>query len=337
MGCLSQIGVVIPAAGQGQRLRPHTLVKPKVMLEVAGKPIIGHIIDRLKGLNPAVICVVVPPQDTTIKDYLQVSFSERFQFVVQPEPKGLADAVLYAEAVVGRLPMLVLLGDTIIDANLEALLKEENAIGVKEVADPRRFGVVKLENGFVKEVVEKPLQPVSNLAIVGVYFFSESAPVFAALHRLRAEKRMVKNEFQFTDALQILVDAGRKIKTIEIANWFDCGTPEALIDTNRVLLTAIGGGCPREPGEQVQVIPPVAIAPNVVIEKSVIGPFVSVSKGARIVNSVVSDALVYQNAVIEKAVVTQGIVGEGAQLCGKGALVNIGPGEKVVLGEDVAV
>ncbi|MEO0069733.1 MAG: sugar phosphate nucleotidyltransferase [candidate division WOR-3 bacterium] len=329
---MSHLGIVIPAAGEGQRLRPHTLVRPKVMLEVAGKPIIGHIVDRLKELKPEVICVVVPPHDRTIKDYLQANFSLNFEFVVQPLPKGLADAVLCAEAAIRNLPMLVLLGDTILDVDLKALLNEESAIGVKEVADPRRFGVVKLQDGFVREVIEKPLQPVSNLAIVGVYFFAEPGPVFAALHRLIREKRMVKNEFQFTDALQIMADAGRKIKPIEIANWYDCGTPQALIETNRALLKALGRQGVAVSGEHSLLIFPVHIARDAVIENSIIGPFVSVSSGARIINSVVADALVYENAVIEKAVVSQGIVGENAEVRGKGEMVNIGPGERVVLG-----
>ncbi len=321
--------VVVPAAGEGQRLRPHTLIKPKVMLEVAGKPIIGHIIERLIALKPELICVVVPPEDKTIENYLQSNFSLPFKFVVQPVPKGLADAVLVAEDAVGDRPVLIILGDTILDFDLNTFTKEKNVIGVKEVTNPQRFGVVKLQNGLVHQVIEKPTEPVSNLAIVGIYFFSQPKPLYTALHQVIREGRMVKNEYQFTDALQILADGGINIKALPITNWYDCGTPEALLETNRVLLNQHQ----QEPlvvsNRGSIIIPPVSIAPDAVVEKSIIGPFVSLSAGVRIVNSIVVDALVYQNAVLKDTIVARGIVGESAQISGMKELLNIGPGEKI--------
>ncbi|MCL6466576.1 MAG: NTP transferase domain-containing protein [candidate division WOR-3 bacterium] len=324
-----KLAVIVPAAGEGQRLRPHTLRRPKVMLEVGGKPIIGHIFDRLMELHPERVCVVVPPHDQTIANYLRSNFSRDIRFVVQPQPRGLADAVLQARQEIEDMPVLIILGDTIVDTDFNRLINGDCIIGVKEVSDPRRFGVVLLENGLVKKVIEKPQEPVSNLAIVGVYFFADGRRMFEAVELLVRAGKMVKGEFQFTDALQSLADSGLAIKPLIIDNWLDCGTPAALLDTNRFLLEKTGGNNPHGCG-QVQatfIIPPVWIAPDAFIERSVIGPFVSVSARARITGSVVSDALIYQGAVVEQAVVCSGIVGEEAQIQGKTGLINIGPGE----------
>lgn len=325
-----RLGVIVPAAGEGQRLRPHTLCRPKVMLEVGGKPIIGHIFDRLQELAPERVCVVVPPGDRTIENYLRSNFSFELRFVVQPEPKGLADAVLRARGEVTGMPVLIILGDTILDTDFRQLLKGDCVIGVKAVSDPRRFGVVLLENGLVKKVIEKPQEPISNLAIVGVYFFADSAAMFQEVESLVRSGKMVRGEFQFTDALQALVDYGRAIKTTLIANWLDCGTPETLLETNRFLLGKLSDK-PHQACGQVKasfVIPPVWVAPDAFIERSVIGPFVSVSSGARITESVVGNALIYQNANVVRAVVLSGIVGEQAQVVGKTMLVNIAPGAR---------
>ncbi|MGQ9678956.1 MAG: sugar phosphate nucleotidyltransferase [bacterium] len=325
-----RLAVIIPAAGEGQRLRPHTLCRPKVMLEVGGKPIIGHIFDRLKELNPERVCVVVPPNDRTIENYLRSNFSFDLRFAVQPEPRGLADAVLRAKGEVEGMPVLIILGDTIIETNFHQLLKGNCVIGVKAVSDPRRFGVVLLENGLVRKVIEKPQEPISNLAIVGVYFFVDSSAMFDAVTSLVKQGKMVKGEFQFTDALQTLADDGHEIKATPIEHWLDCGTPEALLETNRFLLSKMGDKSHQRCG-QVQasfIIPPVSVAPDAFVEHSVIGPFVSVSSGARITESVVSNALIYQNATVVRAVVLSGIVGERAQVEGNKMLVNIAPGER---------
>ncbi|MEO0068367.1 MAG: sugar phosphate nucleotidyltransferase [candidate division WOR-3 bacterium] len=325
--------VVIPAAGEGQRLRPHTLARPKVMLEVAGKPIIGHILDRVSELNPDKVCVIIPPRDRTIKNYLTGNYPLPLEFVVQNEPKGLGHAVLCAQEAVADLPVLILLGDTIADCDLKQFLKNKSIIAVKEVSDPRRFGVVLLENGVIKRVIEKPKEPVSNLAIVGVYYFQESKVLYRALNRLVLENRIVNNEYQFTDALQILADGGIEIRTMAIDVWLDCGTPEAILETNRVLLRmtedrGLNTGASVPSLQRSVLIPPVHIADDAVIERSVVGPFVSVSSGARIFESVIRDALIYQGAQIECSFLEHSIVGENAQVKGRAGQVNVGPGMK---------
>ncbi len=317
-----KLNVLIPAAGEGQRLRPHTIGKPKVMLEVAGKPIIAHIIESIIKLNPEKVCVVVPPGDKTINRYLELNYDLPFETVVQEEPKGLGHALLCAEGVVKEGPVLILLGDTIVELDFTTLFNSGPAIGVKVVDDPRRFGVVLLENGMIKNVVEKPSTPISNLAIVGVYYFPAAEPLYRALNRLVIENRLVGREYLFTDALQILVDEGMEIRTVDVSVWLDCGTPEALLETNRVLLNR-QVNCPQITGSVV--IPPVLIADDAVVENSVIGPYVSVSSRAVVQESVISDSLVYQGAEVRRSVLWRSIIGEKARVEGVSKPVNVGP------------
>ncbi len=324
-----KLSIVIPAAGEGQRLRPHTRFKPKVMLEVAGKPIIAHIIERIMPLEPEKVCVIIPPQDKTISSYLKLNYNLPLEFIVQDEPKGLGHAVLCAERVVKDGPVLILLGDTIVDLDFSALFKAGSVIGVKMVADPRRFGVVVLQNGLIKKVVEKPSVPISNLAIVGVYYFPEAGPLYRALNRLVIENRLVGREYLFTDALQILIDEGMEIRTVDVEVWLDCGTPQALLETNRILLDR-QVNCRPIPGSVI--VPPVFVADDAVIESSVIGPYVNISSGAVVKESVISDSLICQGAGVRRSVLWWSIIGERAEVEGVAEPVNVGPETKLVRG-----
>jgi glucose-1-phosphate thymidylyltransferase len=273
--------------------------------------------------------VVIPPADDSIRSYLLANYRLPFQFVVQPEPKGLGHAVWCVREQTGDMPLLILLGDTIADFDFSRLPAEKNVIGVKEVADPSRFGVVILENGIIKKVIEKPKEPVSRLAIVGVYYFETPVLLYQALNRLVEERRLVGREYQFTDALQLLADEGVEIRTVEIDVWLDCGTPVALLETNRLLLKSATIEL-KLPGSRV--IPPVHIGEDVLIERSEIGPYVSVSAGARITDSVISDSIIYQGAKVERSVLQGAIVGENAEVIGVQGPLNLGPGMKLVRG-----
>lgn len=230
--------VVVPAAGEGRRLKPHTHTTPKVLLQVAGKPIIGHIMDRLVDVNPDEVIVIVGNQGSQIQDYLTKKYPFKFQFVEQKDPKGLGDAVSRVANFFTQesMPVLILLGDTIVDINFKELIGKENIIGTKAVDDPRRFGVVETRNSYVTKITEKPLEPKSNLAIVGIYYFTHASLLFESLQKIIREDHKTRGEYQLSDALQEMIDAGVKIKTLPVEYWLDCGTPEALIITNRYLL-----------------------------------------------------------------------------------------------------
>jgi len=235
------------------------------------------------------VIVVVGAQGEQVRRYLVSEYRCPFRFVQQTDPKGLGDAVYRARDSFAGEPILILLGDTIVDLDMSKMVGRNNIIGVKPVPDPRRFGIVELDGKYVRRLVEKPERPKSNLAIVGVYFLRDSARLFGALERLIARGRRTRGEFQLTDALQLLIRSGLKISTRVIEHWLDCGTREAMLETNRYLL-ARASSCRARP--DTVVVPPVFIHDSAKIHGSVIGPNVSVGAEAEIRGSIVSDSIV---------------------------------------------
>ena len=324
----SNLRVIIPAAGGGTRLRPHTHTTPKVLLHVAGKPILGHIIDLITPVNPAEVVVVVGSQGERIEQYLRGAYSLNFRFVVQDEPKGLGHAVMQARTAAGQ-PTLILLGDTILDLDLTRLEWDNGLIGVRTVENPRRFGVVELKDGIVTKFVEKPIQPRSNLAIVGVYYFPDSAPLFAALDELVRRDKRTRGEYQLTDALQLMVQQGQQLRTFNVENWLDCGTPDALLATNSYLLRTRHHAQER-PG--VVLVPPVHIEDSAVIENSIIGPNVSIGARAEIRRAIIRDSIVNQGAHVEDAILEHSILGEAAKLRDQALHLNLGDSSEFLSG-----
>ncbi|MEO0086769.1 MAG: sugar phosphate nucleotidyltransferase [candidate division WOR-3 bacterium] len=317
----SKVKVVIPAAGEGRRLKPHTHTTPKPLLSVAGKPIIGHIMERVKELNPAEVIVIIAPNGNPIEKYLKANYSLNFQFVIQEEPKGLGHAVYKAKPYFKNEPCLIILGDTIIDMPLNNLVGKENWIGVKKVDDPRRFGIVEIKDGAITKIVEKPAEPKSNLAIVGIYYIFNSSPLFDALERIIKEDIKTKGEYQLSDALEIMIEENIIFKAFPVEYWLDCGTPEALIQTNRYLLQNTNYFKPRE---KSLIIPPVYIHDSAVIENSIIGPFVSISEEVEIRNSIIRDSIINQGAYIENSLLEDSILGENSVVKEKPLKLNLG-------------
>ena len=313
--------VVIPAAGGGTRLKPHTHTTPKVLLHVAGKPIIGHIMDLVKELTPQEVILVVGSQGDQIEEYLRSAYQMNMRFVVQEEPQGLGHAIAQARNFANGYPTLVLLGDTILDLDLKNVVQHPSVIGVREVADPRRFGVVELRDGFVAHVVEKPPQPKSNLAIVGIYYFEDSRPLFTSLDELIRRDQRTRGEIQLTDALQLMIEDGVKMQPFTVDHWLDCGTPEALLETNRYLLHRDARSDER-PG--VIVVPPVAIDPSAIIELSVIGPDVSIGARVQVRGCVIRDSIINHDAEVENAILEHSILGDASKLHGRPRHLNLG-------------
>jgi glucose-1-phosphate thymidylyltransferase len=324
-----QFKAVIPAAGEGRRLKPHTHTTPKILLQVAGKPIIGHIMDRLLLARPDEVIVVVGVQGDQVRHYLTSEYRCPFRFLQQTDPRGLGDAVYRAKDAFAGESILILLGDTIVDLDMSKMVGRDNVIGVQEVSDPRRFGVVELKNGYVSRFVEKPDRPRTNLAIVGVYFFRDSGHLFGALERLIARGRTTKGEFQLTDALQLMVDDGTKIRTRAIKHWLDCGTREAMLATNRYLLEREGYYKPR-PGSVV--IPPVFIHDRAKIHSSIIGPNTSVGADADIRGSIISDSIVNRQVVIQHTLLEGSILGENSVVRDSPRKLNLGGFSELEMG-----
>ncbi len=306
---------IIPVAGLGTRLQPHTLLRPKVLLHVAGKPILAHILDELTAAGIRRVVLVVG----YLGDQVQAWVRQRYPrleaaFVDQGDPLGNGHAVYVAREHFGGGPVLILFGDTIVRAHLPDLLaRPESVAGVKVVDDPRRFGVAELDaEGFVVRLVEKPQVPASNLAVIGLYLVHNAALLRESLERMVRERRQQRGEFWLVDALQLVLDAGERMRPFAITHWYDCGTIEALLQANRELLTLDDPPAPLLP--DAVLIPPVAIAAEAEVIRSVVGPYVSVGAGARISRAVVRDSIVHPGATIEEAVVTSTVVAEGARI-----------------------
>jgi len=320
--------VVIPVAGLGTRLRPHTWSKPKPLVTVAGKPILGHVLDRLLSLPLERVVFVTGYLGEQIEDYVRSHYEFDAVFVEQPEPLGQSHALLQAKGLITG-PTLVVFPDLIFDADLESLVScpWDGVVYVKEVDDPRRFGVVVVEDGRIARLVEKPQTPVSNLAVVGVYHFRDFADLIAAIEQQIAEDRRRGNEYYLAEAIQILIDRGRTIVAQPVSVWEDCGTVEALLQTNRFLLERQAQEHPTFPTSVV--IPPVVIDPSATIERAVVGPYVSIGAGAVVSHAIVADSIIDEGATINGVMLHRSIVGRDARVTGDFLRVNVGDSSEI--------
>lgn len=306
------INVIIPAAGVGTRLRPHTLTVPKALLPVAGRPILAHILDRVSCLPElGTVRIIIGFLGKQIEEYVRQNYNLKVQFVRQDELLGLGFAVhLALEDTPDDSPIVVVLGDTILDVDLsEFTTSTDDTLGVKEVDDPRRFGVVETDGAYIKRLVEKPANPPSNLAIVGLYGIQSTGLLRQCLKDVIASAKTSAGEIQMTDALQFMIERGSRMRAVTVDGWFDCGKVETLLETNRYLLAKNPLGYELDGS---LVIPPVYIAPSALVERSVIGPFVSIGDRARIADSVVKNSIIADSAQISRCIMEDSVVGEGA-------------------------
>jgi glucose-1-phosphate thymidylyltransferase len=218
-----------------------------------------------------------------------------------------------------------------VTADFSALIGgQRTLIGVKEVDDPERFGVVVVESGRVVNLVEKPDVPPSNLAIVGLYYIVNGALLFECLNEVLEKNIRTKDEFQLTDALLLMLERGEEMGVFPVEGWHDCGRPETLLETNRFLLRRSGGNGGQLGGSIV--LQPVAIDRTAVVEHSVIGPFVSVAAGATIRDSVVRDSILSANSLVERCLLTGSLIGESAVVKGEFQRLNVGDSSEIEFG-----
>jgi glucose-1-phosphate thymidylyltransferase len=315
--------VIIPVAGIGTRMRPHTHTAPKALLHVAGKPILGHILDGLKSHPISEVIFVVGFLGEKIVEYVQKHYKFKSKFMEQKQLKGLGYAIYLATLGIRRNePLLIILGDTIIEYDFSPILKGKyDAIGIKMVEDPRRFGVVELKNGFVYRLVEKPKKPISNLAIIGIYYIKNTLKLKRSLNQVIARKRSVQDEYQLTDALQLMVNAKVKFTTFNVEGWYDCGKPESILETNRHLLSKM------KKTKKVKgsvIIPPTFISRSAVVEDSILGPYVSVADHAVIKNSIIRNSIISEAAEVNNSLLDSSLVGNNAEVNGNFHRFNVG-------------
>lgn len=305
---------IIPVAGEGRRLQPLTAVQPKALLQVADRPVLGHILARVESAGITDVILVVGHGSAAIEDYVRSEFPRiHLTLARQEEPLGLGHAVwLTREAAAGD-ELLIVYGDTIVETGLAPALNTDadGAIGVHEVNNPRRFGVVVEDAGRITRLVEKPAEPISHLAIVGVNCIRDSTALFAALDYIVRNNLRTRGEIQLTDAFQRMLDAGKHLVTFPVDKWHDCGTPEAMLETNRHLLKVLA----HEPqGEGCEFIPPVYVAPGAIVKDSKLGPHVAIADGAQVRNCVLKDCIVNQNARLFDCNLTNRIVAYGEEV-----------------------
>ena len=315
---------IVPVAGVGARLRPHTHTLPKVLLHVSGKPILGHILDELKVLGVTEVTLVVGYLGDLVIDYVKLNYDFKLNYVQQEELLGLGHAILLTKKFFDTEPAMIVLGDTVFKADFQRVLQGDSSyIGVKEVADARRFGVVELSEGKIRNFVEKPEVPPSNLAIVGLYYIRNSRLLFECLDQLVASDKKTANEYQLTDALQMMLKQGEEMRTFLVDGWYDCGKPETLLETNRRLL-AVNSQWSPELKDQNIIHEPVFIAESAKVENSVIGPYVSVAEGSVVQRSVIRNTIINENAVVKNILLDESLVGREAVVNGRMNHLNVG-------------
>ncbi len=319
---------IIPVAGLGSRLRPHTFSRPKVLLNVAGKPILGHILDRIIADGITAVTIIVGHLGEMVEEYVRSNYGIDATFVQQPEPLGLGHSIFLArETFEEREPLLIILGDTIFDVDLRSVFAGEfSSLGVKSVDDPSRFGVVELKKNFIERLVEKPERPISNLAVVGIYYIKNAPLLTSCLSDVIAKNIRTKGEYQLTDALQMMVDRGEKITTFHVDGWLDCGKPETLLSTNRYLLDRKSSS--RKIADVV-VIPPVYVAQTAEVTHSVIGPYATIADGAVVNNSIIRNSIIDEKAQVMKSLLDNSIVGANAAVKGSFKRINAGDSSEI--------
>lgn len=318
--------VIVPVAGKGTRLRPHTHTKPKCLVRVAGKPVLGHLIDRIRALSLEELILVIDPDDSheaRIRQFIESSAPAPVTYVRQTELKGPAHAIFLTRERIDH-DVLIIFNDTLFDADLSHIEKTaaDGIIWVKEVEDPRRFGLVVTQGNRITGLVEKPEVPPSNLAMIGMYYLKDGPALMEQIERAMQAGRTVKGEFYLPDPLQLMLDEGYHLEAAPVQGWYDCGTIEALLDTNRILLE--NGQQPVVTTDDSVIIPPVCIEEGALIHRSVIGPYVSIAARSVIQHSIVRDSIISEEAIVQDALLQRSLVGEHAFVKGTYKSLNVG-------------
>ncbi len=330
--------VVIPMAGLGTRLRPHTWSKPKQLVSVAGKPVLDHVLDMLTTLpdpeNIELINIVGYLGDQ-IEDHINRGYPQiKSHFVLQEDPRGQSHALYLArEYLTG--PMMIVFADTLIETDLSQLAQEEyEAIAwVKPVPDPRRFGVAVLNQaGQVVRLIEKPAEMDNNLAVVGFYYFRSAEDLIKAIEQQMQRNVQLKGEYFLADAINIMLDNGLRMRPEKIDVWLDAGTPQALLETNRYLLENGHSNSQDLIGSHNVVInPPVFVHPTAELENCVVGPFASIGAGARVNSSIIRDSILEDEAQVRDVILENSIIGRRSQIQRRAGSVNAGDNTVVSL------
>jgi len=335
--------IVIPMAGWGTRMRPHTWSKPKPLVSVAGKTSLEHLMDMFKTLpepaNAEYVFIVGPYLgEMQIPAFINEHYPQlKAHYVVQHEMKGQSHALALARAHL-RGPLIICFSDTLMETDFSFLSKEQSdgVAWVMPVPDPRRFGVAEVgSNGWVKRFIEKPQSMENNLVVVGCYYLKSAESLLAAIDDQMQRGLMFKNEYFLTDSISIMIESGAKVRTNKISTWLDTGTIDATLDTNKLLLETLGSNVSTFKRSKVEIVDPVAIHPTAEVNNSKIGPYASIGANCKIENSQIAESILEAGCEIKDAALNRSLIGRRAKVHARGdgrvMGLNIGDDSSVML------
>lgn len=327
---------IIPVAGIGSKLRPHTHTQPKALVPVAGKPILAHIVDILITGGIKDFCFIIGYLGDKIESYISENYQDHglnVEYVIQEPREGIAHALWCArESVRNEKEVLIMLGDTILNLDIHEFLKMPGSVlGTKKVDTPGSFGVVEIDSqDNVKRLVEKPKIPKSNLALVGIYKLTKPKLFVESIEAIIDKGIKTLGEYQLTDALMEMLQHGESMSIFPVNNWYDCGKKDSLLEANAILLSSdefmetAGYDFPN-----TVIIPPVSIAENCHIEHSIIGPYVAVGEETLVRNSIIKNSIIGSYSRLDVAVLNGSVIGSDTILKGPSQSLNIGDNTEI--------
>ncbi len=327
----NSLKIVIPMAGFGTRLRPHTWSRPKQLMSLAGKTVIEHVLEQFDSLPEGLdieYIFIVGYLGEKVEAFMDANYPNlKIRYVTQSEMRGQSHAIYLAKEYLNG-PMLMVFADTLIETDLSSLGQDGiNSIAwVKPVPDPRRFGVTEIgPDGLVNRLIEKPKEMHNNLAIVGFYYFKKSEDLIAAIETQIAQDVQLKGEYFLADAVNIMLQNGTKMRTQRVDIWLDAGTPEAVLETNHYLLEH-GHDNTEEASQRlgVTIVPPSFVHPEADVQNSVIGPYTSIGAGCWVRDAVIVESIMENGAQVSNVILDSSLIGQNAAVSGCPNSINVG-------------
>ena len=327
---------IIPVAGAGTKLRPHSYTQPKALIPLAGKTVLSIIIDQMREAGITEFIFIVGYLGDKIRDYVKANYPDlQAHYVQQIDRQGVGHAIQIAREAVNGDEVIVVLGDTFcVFFGTASVNCYSSMVGVKKVDDPREFGVAEIdEHGYIDHVVEKPQIPKSNMALVGIYKIKESSQLFQCLEMNYLQGLRTHGEYSLTDALDCMLKQGVKFRPFKVESWFDCGRKETLLESNATLLKKFQRKSESEYNfENTVIIPPVSIGEGCDIKNSIIGPNVTIGESTTMDYSIVRNSIVGSYSNLFDIVLEASIIGSDTSLRGETRTLSIGDNTNIDLG-----
>jgi len=317
--------VVIPMAGHGTRLRPHTYSRPKPLINVAGQPMLKYLLDSLQELNIDQYIFIVGYLGDQLKEYITSEYDFDSVFLRQEDLTGQSPAIYLARDYI-QGPTIILFADTLFETDLGIITSDvDGVIFTKEVPDPKRFGVVKTNaEGHIVSFIEKPDTMENRNAVIGLYYVRKGEDLLRAIEQQVATETLTKGEFYIADAFQIMINQGAKFRTQDVSTWLDTGKPETVLETNQYLLEHGRDNSDQVNFPGVSIIAPVNIHPDAKVRNSIIGPYTTIAAHCEVSDSIIRDSIVDVGAQVLNSILDKSLIGQNASVAGRYRTLNVG-------------